>query len=357
VSDPLRYGLIGAGLMGLEHQRNLNAIPDALVVAAADPCERSLRHAVATAEGRPIATFADHRDLIAADLCDVYVIATPNGTHRSILEDVMATGRAVLVEKPLATTVADAAWARDAAEGYPSPVWVGLEYRYMPPIRRSVQLAADGRLGDVRMVAIREHRHPFLSKVGDWNRFNRLTGGTLVEKCCHFFDLMRLITQSPALTVSAVGGQAVNHLDERYDGEVPDIIDHALVVVEFASGAVASLDLCMFAEGTVNNEELSIVGTAGKVEAFLPSGEVRLGDRAGWGAGVETETVRDDRALVEGFHHGASYLEHLDLISAIRRGAPASVTADDGYWSVLMGVAAQAALAGRRVVRVAELAE
>ena len=46
------------------------------------------------------------------------------------------------------------------------------------------------------MLSIREHRLPFLQKVDDWNRFNKNTGGTLVEKCCHFFDLMRRIIGS-----------------------------------------------------------------------------------------------------------------------------------------------------------------
>ena len=50
-----------------------------------------------------------------------------------------------------------------------------------------------GRVGTLQMLSIREHRFPFLPKVGDWNRFSRNTGGTMVEKCCHFFDLMRLI--------------------------------------------------------------------------------------------------------------------------------------------------------------------
>jgi predicted dehydrogenase len=50
-----------------------------------------------------------------------------------------------------------------------------------------------GAVGTPRMVAIREHRFPFLVKVGNWNRFSANTGGTLVEKCCHFFDLMNLI--------------------------------------------------------------------------------------------------------------------------------------------------------------------
>ena len=62
------------------------------------------------------------------------------------------------------------------------------------------------------MLSIREHRFPFLVKVNDWNRFAKNTGGTLVEKCCHFFDLMRLIVQSEVQKVYASGDQDVNHL-------------------------------------------------------------------------------------------------------------------------------------------------
>ncbi len=350
MSEPLRYGLIGTGLMGLEHQRNLNAIADAVVVAAADPDPTSRQWAQLTADGRDLATFTDYRDLLDADLCDVYVISTPNYTHRAVLDDVMATGRHILVEKPLCTTVDDATHIRERARTYPGVLWVGLEYRYMPAVAAAIDVAGSGEIGAVRMVALREHRHPFLTKVGDWNRFNEFTGGTLVEKCCHFFDLMRLLAGADPVSVSGSGGQDVNHLDERYDGRTPDILDNALVVVEFANGVRGSLDLCMFAEGSTNAEELSVVGTLGKVEAFLPSGILRRGERRTWGAGVSEVVVHDDRVVVEGFHHGASYLEHLDLIRAIRDHASPTVTADDGYWSVLMGHGAQRAISERRVV-------
>ena len=351
----LRYGLIGTGMMGLEHQRNLNALPGATVVAAADTSPRSLDWARLTADGRPLQTFADHRALLEADLCDAYVVSTPNFTHREVLEDVLGTGRAVLVEKPLCTTVRDASWIRERALVYPSVLWVGLEYRYMPPVARAIEAAGSGSLGRVRLISIREHRHPFLAKVGDWNRFNRFSGGTLVEKCCHFFDLMRLIAGAAPVAVAAFGGQGVNHLDEDYGGERPDVLDHAQVVVEFDNEVRASLELCMFAEATTSSEELAIVGEEGKAEAFLPSGEFRLGHRAdGWGA-VDTRVVTDDRVLVEGFHHGASYLEHLDFAAAVRNGTRALVSAEDGYWSVVMGVAAQRAITERRVVEIAEV--
>ncbi|MUH58702.1 MAG: gfo/Idh/MocA family oxidoreductase, partial [Actinobacteria bacterium] len=187
MSAPLRYGLIGTGMMGLEHQRNLNAITGVEVVAAADPEPASLAAAVATAEGRALATFSDYRELLAADLCDAYVISSPNFTHRAVLDDVMASGKAIMVEKPMCTTVKDARHILEQARSYPNVFWVGLEYRYMPPVQHIINVAAAGELGDIAMVAIREHRHPFLVKVGDWNRFSENTGGTLTEKCCHFF--------------------------------------------------------------------------------------------------------------------------------------------------------------------------
>ena len=113
---------------------------------------------------------------------------------------------------------------------------MGLEYRYMPPTQAVVDEVRSGAVGKLRMVAIREHRFPFLRKVGNWNRFSRNTGGTLVEKCCHFFDLMNLLVGSPPVRVMASGAQDVNHLDERYDGEQPDILDNAYVIVEYADG-------------------------------------------------------------------------------------------------------------------------
>ncbi len=357
-SDDLRYGIVGVGMMGLEHLRNLAALPGAVVTAVSDPHEPSRAAAVAESDrvGAPRpAAFADHHHLLASRLCDAVVVASPNMTHVEVLDDVLGTGLHVLVEKPLCTTVADCRRVVDAARGHPGVVWVGLEYRYMPPVAALIDEVRSGAVGRVRMVAVREHRFPFLAKVGDWNRFNRNTGGTLVEKCCHFFDLLSLLASGRPTRVLASGGQDVNHLDERYDGERPDILDNALVIVEYDNGVRASLDLCMFAEGSRNQEELSVVGDTGKVEAFLPSGILRTGDRVGWSAGVRERVVVDGRVAHEGFHHGASYLEHLDFLEAVRAGDRPKVSLADGLSSVAVGVAAQRSIAEQRAVTLHEV--
>lgn len=354
----IRYGIIGAGMMGVEHIQNIGAIAGAEVVALADPDDGSMATAVAESPDG-VAVHADHRDLLDRDDVDAVVIASPNHTHTAVLLDAIASGRHVLVEKPLCTTVGDCRTVMAAAESSRRDgqvIQVGLEYRYMPPVARLLDLVRAGEVGRPRMVAIREHRFPFLVKVGDWNRLTANTGGTLVEKCCHFFDLMNHILGERPATVMASGGQDVNHLDEVYDGQRSDMLDNAYVIVEYPSGARASLDLCMFADATHNQEEVSVVGEAGKLEALLPEGVVRRGIRGKhWIGDVEIEKVATDHIRHVGLHHGSSYVEHVEFLAAIRTGNPPPVTLADGLWSVAMGVAAHTSIDEGRVVAMAEV--
>ena len=349
----LRYGVIGTGMMGVEHIHNLLHVDGTEITALADPHPASIEAAAALVPDA--AVFADHTALLAAGVCDAVVVASPNMTHIDVLSDVLATDLHVLVEKPLCTTVDDCYTVLDLAEGREAITWVGLEYRYIPQITRLIDEVDAGAVGQPRMVAIREHRFPFLRKVGDWNRFSRNTGGTLVEKTCHFFDLMCRIMPSRPVRVMASGGQDVNHLDEEYDGEVPDILDNAFVIVEFADGGRGMLDLCMFAEATHDQEQLSVVGELGKVETYVPHALVRIGRRGEhWMGNVETHEVHDDSVAYEGFHDGSSYLEHLHFRDAIREGREPEVTLHDGLVSVAIGAAAHRSIDEGRVVELSE---
>jgi predicted dehydrogenase len=210
----------------------------------------------------------------------------------------------------------------------------------MPPVARLIEEVRAGTVGTLRMLAIREHRFPFLVKTNNWNRFARNSGGTMVEKCCHFFDLMRLITGSEPVRLYASGGQDVNHLDEAYDGERPDIVDNAYVVVDFASGTRAMLDLCMFAEASRDQEEITAVGELGKVECGIPSSRLTIGKRQP--LELATEIIPIDQALlVAGQHHGSTFYQHEAFLAAIRDGTEPEVTLEDGRRAVAMGVAAE----------------
>ncbi|MBV7258105.1 Gfo/Idh/MocA family oxidoreductase [Erythrobacter sp. WH158] len=340
------YAIIGCGMMGREHMQNLALVEGANLIAIADPDAGSRKeaHDLASRLGQDVRLFEDTATMLSEAKPDAVIIASPNYTHFDAVKPVMETGAAILLEKPMCTTVPDAESLAVAASNYPNLFWVGLEYRYMPPVTRFIERIHAGEAGDIKMLAIREHRFPFLEKVGDWNRFNRNTGGTLVEKCCHFFDLMRHIMRDEPVRVFASGAQDVNHLDETYDGETPDIIDNAFVMMDFAGGGRAVLDLCMFAEGSAQQEEISAVGPIGKLEVKLPVGEVTWSPRDKSGPFVtHVETPPD--ALAAGDHHGATYFQLRDFHDALLNGTDPLIDARDGYRSVVIGAAAQQSIA------------
>ncbi|MFO1311074.1 MAG: Gfo/Idh/MocA family oxidoreductase [Burkholderiales bacterium] len=374
MSTPLRYGIIGCGSMGREHIENIQAMPRdcaGTVAAIADPHGPSVDAALAICRDGPRA-FDDPRDLLASGLCDAIVVATPNFTHAAVMRDALATDLPILVEKPLVTRIEDgldlvAREAERRRRGSRGIVWVAQEYRYMPPVAEAIRMAHEGAAGRVQQVTIREHREPFYPKVGDWNRFTANTGGTLVEKCCHYFNLMDLILGERPLRVFASGGQRVNHLDEEYGGRRPDILDSAYAIVEYPGGARAMLELCMFAENSVDSEHLTIVGDEGKIESLLPSLTLRYGKRADWGRrevwgapsgtgrGVSVRRVWDTSIRYAGHHFGASYLEHLRFADAVRHGKPPEIPLEEGLRAVATGLAAHRSIDEGRPVELREI--
>ncbi len=356
------YGVIGCGMMGQEHLRNIALLPDTQVSAIYEPDAEMARIAAGFA---PDARFCDSlEDMLAIEQLDCLVIVSPNFCHMDQLE-LIARLRPlpVLVEKPLFTDPADVERLVALRDSYPAPIWVAMEYRYMPPVAALLE-SVDTATGGIKMLTIREHRFPFLPKVGDWNRFNQKSGGTFVEKCCHFFDLMRLLTKSEPVRVMASAGQDVNHLDEVYNGKTSDILDNGYVIVDFANGMRAMLELCMFAEGARYQEEISAVGPNGKIEALVP------GPGRFWPAhlgeapipqiiisprdpkGPEHRDFPVDPTLLEaGDHNGSTYYQHEGFLALVRgeRDQP-DVSLEDGWKAVEMGQAAQqSALTGQVV--------
>ena len=347
--------------MAREHIQNIALLPHGEVTAVYDPVRDLAESCAQLAGGAYIAESLD--DLLAFAALDALVIVSPNYLHVAQLQQIAATRPLpVLCEKPLYTQPSDAGVIADLAADYPAPFWVAMEYRYMPPVAALIAQAEEVT-GGIKMLTVREHRFPFLPKIGDWNRFNAKTGGTLVEKCCHFFDLMRFILKDEPVRVMASAGQAVNHRDELYDGETPDIWDHGYVIIDFAGGARAMLELCMFAEGARYQEEISAVGPKAKIEALVPGPgrfwpealgappvpQLIISPRAPKGPSV-AEIPVDPAILDAGDHNGSTFYQHQRFHAAVRGEGVVEVTAQDGMKAVAMGLAAQeSARTGRAV--------
>ena len=355
----IKYGIIGAGTMAREHILNISLIENAEVVALSDPHEASLNQCKDMLKTK-VPCFKNHQDMIKENLVDVYLISSPNFTHIGILKDVIKSKKHILVEKPLCTNTKDCLEIKRLTKDYPSVFWTAMEYRYMPPVAKFINEIHNKTIGELKTLTIREHRFPFLKKVNDWNRFEKNTGGTLVEKCCHFFDLMCLIAKSKPISVYASGGQDVNHLDEEYDGKKPDIIDNAYVIINFENGTRSLLELCMFAENSEMQEELVATGNKGKIETSVPSNEsgkissnLRIGMRDGE---TKLETIEVDKKILEaGHHHGSTYYEHLAFLNAIKNNSNPEVSLNDGLIAVAVGEAAEKSIKLKRLVKLEEV--
>jgi predicted dehydrogenase len=362
----LRYGIIGCGMMGQEHLRNIALLDGASVAAIFEPDAGMRAAAAALVPGAQMV--GSVAELLGVAEVNCLLIASPNHLHLGQLEEIARIRPLpVLCEKPLFTDPADAPRLAALRAAYPAPIWVAMEYRYMPPVAHLLR-EAQAATGGVKMLTIREHRFPFLSKVGDWNRFNRNSGGTLVEKCCHFFDLMRLVAGCDPVRVMASGGQAVNHLDEVYDGQRSDIWDHAYVIVDFASGMRALLELCMFAEGSRYQEEISAVGAKGKIECLVPGPgrfwpdhlgpapvpKVIVSPRAPAGP-VEMEIPVDPALLAAGDHNGSTFFQHQGFQRVAMGNGQPDVSLTDGWWAVAIGMAAQESAATGQAVDLSKL--
>ncbi|CAB5123260.1 unannotated protein [freshwater metagenome] len=178
---------------------------------------------------------------------------------------------------------------------------------------------------------------------------------------------MDIVIGEQPIRVFASGGQSVNHLNEKFDGRDANMLDNAYVILEYANGARAMLDLCMFGEGSFDKEILTIVGDEGKIESFLPSQILRasrresVGDLTGWSQGAsrsrgsEQKIVRNFDVKYMGHHYGASYIEHTKFRDAIMNSTPAEVTLKDGVTSVVTGLAAHKSINEGRVVEIKEL--
>ena len=359
-----RFSCIGTGTMGQEHIRVTDFEGRATIHGVYDPETLSVENAKrahSKFSDEPLTVYDSVEAACNDDAVDAVIICTPNYTHVDIVRTAAASGKHVLVEKPVATTIADAWEIAQIADAYENVFQVGLQYRYKAIYREAIHEAlVRGTLGDIKTIGMAEHRMPFLDKVGQWNKFGRYSGGTLVEKCCHYFDLINLFAQSRPKSVYASGSMAVNFKEFEHDEGKSDILDNALVVIEYDNGVRASFSLVMFAP--MFYEEVVLCGDVGRLRAyenldFLPGETLKSGIELFGGETYPSRMITPAYpvSIEESGHNGATFFEHVYFVDSIDAGKSDGPTAMDAFWSVVVGAAAERSAATGTVVTIAEL--
>ncbi|WP_372707621.1 Gfo/Idh/MocA family protein [Brevundimonas sp.] len=291
---PLKVGVAGVGVMGRNHARVLSGIRDFDLIAVFDPD-------TATAEGvaglYDATAFTTAEDFIAAGL-DAAVVSTPNRHHAELGVALLEAGVHVLVEKPIAATIADAQALIDAAKSNDRVLMVGQVERFNPAVE-AVKRAIDG--DDIISIQI-TRVGPFPPRMGEV--------GVVIDLAVHDIDIIRHLTDSEVVEVQPQLART------KADRE-----DTALLQFRLANGTIAHITtnwvtpykVRTLQVATTNKFVVADLMTRQVTEYFgqQPDGSYQTRAVNSWPA----EPLKKE---LEAFAH------------AIRTGEPPAVTGEDG---------------------------
>ena len=345
---PQSFGiaLIGAGAIGRMHAERCLRHPDVHLAAIADPTEAGR----AFAEGLAVPWYADHRELLRAQRVGAAIVATPNATHLPVGLDCIARGVPVLVEKPIAGSLADGLALCQAAEGARVPLLVAHHRRHNPIQRRARELVASGVLGQpVAVNAMATWLKPDGYFDLAWRRQNG--GGPVLINLIHDIDQLRFmlgeVVEVQAATSNAVRGFEVE--------------DTAAVLLRFANGALGTLvvsdtvtapwnwDLAAGEAGHYVQQPVDamyICGTEGSLT--LPRLQLwRYPGARGWHEELAVQSTMP--------HKGDPYEEQLRHLRAVAEGREQPLCSGrDALGTLRVALAVLEAARSRRPVTVAE---
>ncbi len=147
-------------------------------------------------------------DLIDDPAVDLIVITSITDTHRQYAVPALRSGKKVYCDKPLAQNAEDAVAIVEAEAEAENRLIMGFTRRYEAPWRRAFGLLAEGTIGDLTMILIRDII-PYHRYLQAWWRRREWSGGALSDKGSHLFDVFNWFTQSRAVRAHGFGGRSV----------------------------------------------------------------------------------------------------------------------------------------------------
>ncbi|HUQ71744.1 MAG TPA: Gfo/Idh/MocA family oxidoreductase [Planctomycetaceae bacterium] len=326
MATPVRVGLIGYGAWGRHHARALSAISRVQLVAI---CARSDESAAAAISDYPDATiYRNYQDLLIRsdlDLCDVVL---PSDLHFEVGQAVLASGRHLVLEKPMTLSLAEGERLIELAAAKQRVFAVGHELRLSSLWGKVKQLIDAGAIGEPLYALIELWRRPYRLGSGGWRYDITRVGNWILEEPIHFFDLARWYFSGAGEPVS-VFAQANGKRPEH-----PELHDNFSAIVTFPHGRYAVISQTLAA--WEHHQVAKLTGTNGALWAswsgamdrtFEPTFSLKLQ------TGDDLETISIEKPSGEVFE----LQEQLTaVVAAVETGSPVPCTGEDGLWSVRM---------------------
>lgn len=214
---PVRVGVVGLGLMGRVHSRNVGKARGN-VVAGADV---SAGPRAEFEDEFDVPAYEDHAALYAGEELDAVIIATPNRFHEAAVTAALEAGHDVFVEKPLAHSLDSAERIANAARESTGVCMVGFHSRFSPAATATRAYIDAGRFGDVCHIEARYVRRRGIPTPGSWFTTSAVSGGgALIDVGVHVIDLSLSLLGFPR--VSEVTGVARSNFGACDDYADPD---------------------------------------------------------------------------------------------------------------------------------------
>ena len=254
--NPIRVGMVGAGWIAQQHRRVLDAVADAELAAV---CDIDLERAGVLAAGTGARTYSDWRDLLDREDLGALFVCTPPRSHRDPAVAALSHGLPVYLEKPIARTLEDAAEIVAAAEGTGTVCAVGYQWHALDLLGELPGLLAGQQVG----LLVGTNIGPTQSR--PWFTDMRAGGGNLLERGSHHMDLARVV----AGEVAAVQAAASRVRLARGAGEAGDIDDALTIMLELASGALATVIVAWTRPGQPGTYGLDIIASEATLRLTL----------------------------------------------------------------------------------------
>lgn len=319
MSETLRFGLIGCGRIAPHHARAIQGLPGAELAAVVDVIEERAYHFADEYGAEP---YLDYTDMLRRDDINAVCICTPSGLHAQMAIDAARAGKHIIVEKPMALSLADADAMIDEARRHDVRLCVAFQNRYNLPVQDLRAAVQSGRLGRLLLgnATVRWYRTQEYYEDG-WHGTWAMDGGALMNQSIHHVDALIWMMNEPVESVFAYTATLAHRMEAE---------DTVVAALRFASGALASIEASTITFPTDLEGSITLLGERGSVKI----GGVALNRKEMWKIDGELERESEilssnplDPLSVYGTSHPHVFA---DFVAAVREHREPFIHGDEG---------------------------
>jgi predicted dehydrogenase len=323
-------------------------------------------------------SYSNEQDLYKHKNLDWLIVGSWNCYHRRQVEAGLNTNLNIFCEKPLATTIDDILDLVKLSKSSSKKIMIGFTLRYSRHYHKIKELVDSGAIGQLVSFEFNEtldfNHGGYIMR--DWRREVSLSGGNLLEKCCHDIDLANWIVNSLPVKIASFGGRNIfkpenkplmDELGSNQDNKAAyctwfangtplehpftgagDVMDNQVVIMEYENGVRSTFHTNMNAG--IPERRMYLLGTKGAIRADVLTGQIELKR-----IGFNTITERMDIPTASGGHGGADTFVAQSLAEMMISDKESQTPLLDGATSAIVALKADESIQTGKVVNLSDI--